>query len=68
MAMSSYFLYWDAVGYVTRPVHSLTLSRGGRADSVFGATQDEQTQTLFASQFKSCTNVMRTTDSVTKVI
>ena len=31
-----YFLYWDAVGYVTKPVHCLTLSRGGRADSDFG--------------------------------
>ena len=30
------FLYWDAVGYVTKPVHCLTLSRGWRADSDFG--------------------------------
>ena len=30
------FLYWDAVGYVTKPVHCLTLSRGRRTDSDFG--------------------------------
>ena len=30
------FLYWDAVGYVTKPVHCVTLSRGERADSDFG--------------------------------
>ena len=30
------FLYWDAVGYVTKPVHCLTLSQGRLADSDFG--------------------------------
>ena len=30
------FLYWEAVGYVTKPVHCLTLSRSGRADNAFG--------------------------------
>ena len=30
------FLYRDAVGYVTKPVHCLTHSRSGRADSDFG--------------------------------
>ena len=31
-----WFLYWDVVGYVTKPVYCLTLSCGGRADSDFG--------------------------------
>ena len=30
------FLSWDAVGYVTKPAHCLTLSRGRRAESDFG--------------------------------
>ena len=33
-----------AVGYVTKPVHCLTLRRGGRADSDFGDTKGEQTK------------------------
>ena len=32
---SCWFLYRDTVVYVTKPVHCLTLSRGGRADSEF---------------------------------
>ena len=46
------FLYLDAVGYVTKPVHCLTLSRGGRADSDFGAVKGEHKKTLFAYQYK----------------
>ena len=41
------FLYWYVVGYATKPVHCLTLSRGGRAES-----DGRANKTLFACQYE----------------
>ena len=60
-------LYWDAVGYVTKPVHCLTLNRGRLADSGFGATKGEQAKLYSRVNTKICTNVIHMTDSVIKV-
>ena len=60
------FRYLDAVGYVTKPVLCLTLSRGGRADSDFGAVKGEHTKLSSRINTKSRTNVIRMAGSVTK--
>ena len=53
-----------AVGYVTEPVHCLTLSRGGRADSDCGQP-DGQAKLYLRVNTKSRTNIICMTDSVT---
>ena len=60
------FLYWDAVGYVTKPVYCWTLSRGGRADGDFGQKKASKQNFIRVSIQKSRTNVIRMTGSVTK--
>ena len=53
-----------AVGNVTEPVHCLTLSRGGRADSDCGQP-DGQAKLYLLVNTKSRKNVIRMNDSVT---
>ena len=60
------FLYWDAVGHVTKPVHCLTLSRGRRAESDFVQQKASKQNFIRVSIQKSRTNVVRMTGSVTK--
>ena len=59
-ALKCCFHYWDTVGYVARPVHG---ADGLRATSV---SEGPANKTLFASQYKSRTNVINSTDSATK--
>ena len=54
-----------AVGNVIEPVHCLTLSRGGRADSDFGQPGASKPNFICESIQKSRTNVIRMNDSVT---
>ena len=55
-----------AVGNVTKPVHCLTLSRDGRADSDVGQSRASMPNFICQSIQKSRTNVIRMTGSVTK--
>ena len=48
--------------YVTKPVHCLTLSQGGRADSDFGQQRANKQNLIRESIQKSRTNVIRITD------